>query len=100
MVSAEFERACEDVLKFNKEPDSAFLLDIYGWFKIASGADLDSSPAPSRVGWKEQIKRSRWAKLVAEGMTPEEAEQKYIRAVEENKEKFDYDPDKVPSKKK
>ncbi len=43
-----------------------------------------------------KAKRKHWQKLVDEGITPEEAQEKYVALVEELKEKHGYDENKVP----
>jgi diazepam-binding inhibitor (GABA receptor modulating acyl-CoA-binding protein) len=42
-----------------------------------------------------KAKRRAWQKIVDEGLTVDEAQQKYVKLVEELKEKYGYDANKV-----
>lgn len=43
-----------------------------------------------------KAKRKAWQKIVDEGVTPQEAQKRYVALVEKLKEKHGYDPNKVP----
>ena len=45
---------------------------------------------------KGKAKHYAWKNIVNEGVTPEEAQTKYIELVEKMKEKYGYDENKVP----
>jgi diazepam-binding inhibitor (GABA receptor modulating acyl-CoA-binding protein) len=48
--------------------------------------------------WELQgkAKKNAWQRVVDEGITKEEAQERYIKLVETLKEKYGYDADKVP----
>lgn len=43
-----------------------------------------------------KAKYNAWGKVVDEGVTPDAAQEKYVKLVEELKEKYGYDENKVP----
>jgi hypothetical protein len=46
--------------------------------------------------WQGKYKYKAWEKLVNDGVTPADAEKKYIELVEEMKQKHGYDASKKP----
>ncbi|EFY98340.1 Acyl-CoA-binding protein, ACBP [Metarhizium robertsii ARSEF 23] len=78
------------------------LLELYGYYKIATGCDITKEPAPgmfdirysclsqalvANVCFAEQRKEKwrSWKAKVDEGKTAEQAQEKYIQLVEEYK---------------
>jgi hypothetical protein len=49
---------------------------------------------PSRL--KGKAKKNAWQQLVEEGVTPKEAQSRYVTLVEKLKETYGYDADKEP----
>lgn len=45
---------------------------------------------------KAKYKYQAWQKLVDDGVTPEEAQERYVKKVEELKGKYGFDENKVP----
>lgn len=43
-----------------------------------------------------KAKRKAWQKVVDEGTTPQQAEEKYVKLINEMKDKYGYDPNKSP----
>ncbi|KAI9798208.1 MAG: hypothetical protein M1833_004957 [Piccolia ochrophora] len=103
-VSPAFEKAAEDSKLLTSKPSNDDLLEackLYALFKQAKqDPPIEDAPVV-QAGWsyKSQAakrKRSTWQKLVDEGITPEEAEQRYIEKVETMKKDYGFNPDKEP----
>ncbi|KAK0102178.1 hypothetical protein ONS95_001027 [Cadophora gregata] len=67
-----------------------------GLFKVASGEDITKSEQPGTFDLKGKAKKRAWQKVVDEGLTSDEAKDKYVALVESFKEKYGYDADKNP----
>ena len=48
------------------------------------------------IGGKGKAKKRAWQKIVDEGITSDEAKERYVALVESMKKKYGYDADKVP----
>jgi diazepam-binding inhibitor (GABA receptor modulating acyl-CoA-binding protein) len=48
------------------------------------------------VDTQGKAKKKAWQKVVDEGITSDEAKERYVKLVESMKEKYGYDADKVP----
>ncbi|KAM0431902.1 hypothetical protein ACHAPT_005155 [Fusarium lateritium] len=72
-----FKKAIEDSKKLTSKPGPDELLDLYALYK-------------------GKAKYNSWKKVAEEGVTPEQAQEKYVKLVEELKEKYGYDENKVP----
>ncbi|WAO85321.1 ACB domain-containing protein [Fusarium falciforme] len=105
-----FKKAIEDSKKLTSKPGPDELLQLYGnrhltpprhvpipanmlssrtaLYKVGTGEDF------SKAGGK--AKHKAWEKVVNEGVTPEAAQEQYVKLVEELKEKYGYDENKVP----
>ncbi|KAJ9653286.1 acyl-CoA-binding protein (ACBP)/diazepam binding inhibitor (DBI)/endozepine (EP) [Neophaeococcomyces mojaviensis] len=69
---------------------------MYSYFKQAQqDPPIDKAPAPGTFDLKGKAKKKAWQKIVDEGVTPQQAEQKYVALVNELKDKYGYDPNKV-----
>ncbi|PSN69292.1 acyl-CoA binding protein [Corynespora cassiicola Philippines] len=83
MVSAKFTESYEKVKTLSTKPSDAELLKLYAYAKVAQKEDIDASPKPGMFDLKGKAKRNEWQKVVDEGITPEQAEEKYIALVDE-----------------
>ncbi|CCU82997.1 unnamed protein product [Blumeria hordei] len=70
------------------------LLNMYGLYKVASGEDIEKSPAPGTFDIKGKAKRRAWKEV--SHYSQKEAEEKYIQLIEELKVSNGFDPNKVP----
>lgn len=73
-----FEQAQEDVKSLTKRPGDMQLLDLYAFFKQATEGDNQTSK-PGMFDMKGQFKWKAWKEK--EGMSRDEARQKYIDLV-------------------
>ncbi|EXJ54942.1 diazepam-binding inhibitor (GABA receptor modulator, acyl-CoA-binding protein) [Cladophialophora psammophila CBS 110553] len=71
-------------------------MQLYALFKVANGEDITKAPAPGMFDLKGKAKYKAWQKEVDAGTSAQEAEAKYIKLVESLKEKYGFDPSKVP----
>ncbi|KEQ67597.1 acyl-CoA-binding protein [Aureobasidium melanogenum CBS 110374] len=89
--TAEFKKAVEDSRKLQAKPSDDELLQLYGLFKQGTqDPPIESSDKPGMFDLKGKAKRNAWQKLVDEGVTPEEAQKKYVALVESLKKKHGY----------
>ncbi|TVY18582.1 Acyl-CoA-binding protein-like [Lachnellula arida] len=94
--------------------------EVPGLYKVATGEDISKAEKPGmfdlkirfwyfRLGWigldwvglvgvgaDGKAKKTAWQSKVDEGLTSDEAKEKYVALVESLKEKLGYDADKVP----
>ncbi|KAK5075358.1 acyl-CoA-binding protein (ACBP)/diazepam binding inhibitor (DBI)/endozepine (EP) [Lithohypha guttulata] len=97
MPSKAFNDAVTASKQLTKKPDNDELLKLYAYFKqTQQDPPIDKSPAPGTFDLKGKAKRKAWQKVVDEGMTAQQAEQNYIKLVNEMKDKYGYDPNKQP----
>jgi diazepam-binding inhibitor (GABA receptor modulating acyl-CoA-binding protein) len=70
---------------------------MYALYKQATqNPPIEKSEAPGTFDLKGKAKKRAWQKVVDEGVTPEEAQTKYIALIEKLKEEYGFDADKVP----
>ncbi|TPX18923.1 uncharacterized protein E0L32_011401 [Thyridium curvatum] len=91
-----FKQAVIDSKKLTSKPSNEDLLEIYGLFKIANGEDITKAPAPGMFDLKGKAKKNAWQKLVDEGITPEQAQEKYVAKIESMKQTYGFDANKEP----
>ncbi|KAI1498690.1 putative fatty acid binding protein [Biscogniauxia marginata] len=95
-ISPEFEKAQKESRQLVSKPENDDLLEIYGLFKVGNGEDIEKAAKPGLFDMKGKFKQTAWQKLVDEGVTPEQAQERYVKKVEEMKEKYGFDPNKEP----
>jgi len=95
-TSEAFQTAAADSKKLTSKPSDDELLELYALFKVASGEDITKAPSPGMFDIKGKYKKNAWQKVVDEGTTPEQAQEKYIALVEKLKNTCGYDANKVP----
>jgi diazepam-binding inhibitor (GABA receptor modulating acyl-CoA-binding protein) len=70
---------------------------LYALYKQATqDPPFEKAETPGMFDLKAKAKKAAWKKIVDEGVTPEEAQTKYIELVEKMKEMYGYDESKVP----
>ncbi|KAK4929983.1 acyl-CoA-binding protein (ACBP)/diazepam binding inhibitor (DBI)/endozepine (EP) [Elasticomyces elasticus] len=97
MPSAAFETAVKESKQLEKKPGQDELLSLYAYYKqTLQEPPIHEAPAPGTFDLKGKAKKKAWQKVVDAGVTPEQAEQKYIEHVNELKGKYEFNPEKVP----
>lgn len=88
-------------------------LSLSALYKIGTGEDFSKATAPGTFDFKAssplltptkkantfqqgKAKYNAWKKVVDEGVTPDAAQEQYVKLVEELKEKYGYDENKEP----
>ncbi|KAL2158919.1 hypothetical protein VTH06DRAFT_2949 [Thermothelomyces fergusii] len=94
--SEAFQKAIVDSKKLTAKPNNDELLDLYALYKIGTGEDIEKAPQPGMFDLKAKAKHRAWQKAVDDGITVEQAQEKYVAKVEELKQKYGYDENKVP----
>ncbi|RYO77489.1 hypothetical protein DL766_008960 [Monosporascus sp. MC13-8B] len=95
-TSEAFQKAAVDSKKLTSKPTNEDLLDLYAFYKVANGEDISKATAPGMFDLKGKAKYNAWKKVVDEGVTQEQAQEKYIAKVEEMKTQYGYDEKKEP----
>ncbi|KAI1775024.1 putative fatty acid binding protein [Hypoxylon cercidicola] len=95
-ISPAFAKAQEESKKLTSKPDNDELLALYALFKIGNGEDFSKAEKPGMFDLKGKYKYNAWKDLVDEGITPETAQERYVKKVEELKEKYGFDANKEP----
>ena len=94
--SEAFQTAVVDSKKLTSKPSNDELLELYALYKVSSAEDITKAPAPGMFDLKGKAKKNAWQKVVDEGITPEQAQERYVALVEKLKVSCGYDPNKVP----
>ncbi|ODA77681.1 hypothetical protein RJ55_06283 [Drechmeria coniospora] len=94
--SEAFKKAVVDSKKLTSKPSSDDLLALYGLYKVAIGEDISTAVAPGMFDLKGKAKKGAWQKIVDEGITAEQAQERYVALVEKMKETYGYDENKEP----
>ncbi|XMA16526.1 hypothetical protein WAI453_009317 [Rhynchosporium graminicola] len=95
-IMSAFDTAVVDSKKLTSKPSNDDLLQLYGLFKVASGEDISKAEQPGTFDLKGKAKKKAWQKIVDEGLTSDQAKEKYVALVESLKEKYGYDANKSP----
>ncbi|KAK0935893.1 acyl-CoA-binding protein (ACBP)/diazepam binding inhibitor (DBI)/endozepine (EP) [Friedmanniomyces endolithicus] len=91
--TAEFKKAVVDSRKLKAKPTDTELLELYGLFKQGTqDPPFDQTKAPGMFEIKEKAKRGAWEKLVKDGVTPADAQKKYVALVMKLKALHGYTP--------
>lgn len=95
--SEAFKQAVQDSRKLKAKPSQDELLLLYALFKQGTqDPPIEGAENPGTFDLKGKAKKRAWQKVVDEGITPEEAQEKYVALVEQLKENLGFDADKVP----
>ncbi|KAK0345124.1 acyl-CoA-binding protein (ACBP)/diazepam binding inhibitor (DBI)/endozepine (EP) [Friedmanniomyces endolithicus] len=91
--SAEFKKAVADSRKLKAKPSDTELLELYGLFKQGTqDPPFEQTKAPGMFEIKEKAKRGAWEKLVKDGVSPADAQKKYVALVTALKARHGYTP--------
>ncbi|RMZ80143.1 hypothetical protein DV737_g3067, partial [Chaetothyriales sp. CBS 132003] len=88
MPSAEFEQAAEASKRLKTKPTDSELLELYALFKIANGEDFSKATQPGIFDIRGKAKYNAWKKEVDAGVTADQAEKRYIEAIEALQAKY------------
>jgi diazepam-binding inhibitor (GABA receptor modulating acyl-CoA-binding protein) len=70
---------------------------MYALYKQAlQDPPIEKAETPGLFDLKNKAKKKAWQKIVDEGVTPEQAQEKYIALIEELKTSYGFDADKEP----
>ncbi|ODH51312.1 hypothetical protein GX48_02552 [Paracoccidioides brasiliensis] len=95
--SSNFEAAIEASRKLSRKPTDDDLLELYALFKQGTqDPPFEDAPKPGTFDFKGKYKYNAWKKIAEEGLSAEEAQEKYVSLVEKFKEKYGYDALKAP----
>ncbi|KAI1854144.1 hypothetical protein JX265_003535 [Neoarthrinium moseri] len=94
--SEAFKKAVVDSKKLTSKPSNDDLLEMYALYKVATGEDIASAPAPGMFDLKGKAKKNAWQKVVDDGTTPEQAQEKYVALIEKAKAEYGFDENKAP----
>ncbi|GKZ19793.1 hypothetical protein AbraIFM66951_010790 [Aspergillus brasiliensis] len=85
-----FETAATEVKNLKSKPSDEEMLQLYALYKVATQSNFAEAPKPSAFDFAGKYKYNAWKKLLDEGVTPEQAQERYIAFVEELKTKYGY----------
>ncbi|KAH7328259.1 acyl CoA binding protein [Stachybotrys elegans] len=91
-----FKQAVIDSKKLTSKPGNDELLELYALYKIGTGEDIKTAPAPGMFDLKGKAKKNAWSAKVDEGLSAEEAQSKYVALVESLKASCGFDASKEP----
>jgi len=96
-LSPEFETAVKQSKQLTSKPSNDDLLKLYAYYKQAlQDPPIEKAEAPGTFDLKGKAKKRAWQQVVDDGVTPEEAQTKYVALVEEMKVKYGFDDSKAP----
>ncbi|CAJ2514130.1 Uu.00g022490.m01.CDS01 [Anthostomella pinea] len=94
-LSPEFKTAQLHSRQLVAKPEDKDLLELYGLFKVSNAEDISKAEKPGMFDMKGKFKMSAWQKIVDEGITPEQAQERYVKKIEELKGKHGFDENKA-----
>ncbi|KAK3905555.1 putative fatty acid binding protein [Staphylotrichum tortipilum] len=94
--SEAFQTAVVDSKKLTSKPSNDDLLEIYALYKIGTGEDITTAATPGIFDLKGKAKYNAWKAAADDGLSVEEAQEKYVAKIEEMKATYGYDKDKEP----
>ncbi|KAI0111448.1 acyl-CoA-binding protein [Daldinia grandis] len=95
-ISPAFAQAQEDSKKLTSKPGNDDLLELYSLYKVGNGEDFSKAEKPGVFDLKGKYKYQAWQKVADEGISPAEAQERYVKLVETLKEKNGFDAGKEP----
>ncbi|KAH8804744.1 acyl CoA binding protein-like protein [Xylogone sp. PMI_703] len=93
---SDFETAVTDSKKLTSKPSNNDLLELYALYKVATGEDFSKATAPGTFDLKGKAKYRAWKEIVEEGVSQEQAKERYVKLVERLKNECGYDANKAP----
>ncbi|PKS09118.1 hypothetical protein jhhlp_003732 [Lomentospora prolificans] len=94
--NAAFQKAAEESKQLTSKPSNDELLELYALYKVGNGEDISKAPSPGMFDLKGKAKKAAWQKIVDEGITAEQAQERYIALVNKLKETYGFDANKAP----
>lgn len=91
-----FKKAVVDSKKLTSKPSTDDLLELYALYKVGTGEDISSASKPGMFDLKGKAKYNAWQKVVDEGVSVTDAQEKYVALVEKLKESCGFDENKQP----
>jgi len=88
-TSAAFQKAASDVTKFQVEPPGEDRLKLYALFKIANGTSIADAKKPGTFDLQGKYKYNAWKEMADKGVTSAQAEQQYVKFVDELRPKYE-----------
>ncbi|MCJ1393353.1 hypothetical protein MMC18_006226 [Xylographa bjoerkii] len=96
-TSAAFQKAASDVTKFEAEPPGEDRLKVryhpncqlYALFKIAHGTSFADAKKPGTFDLQGKYKYNAWKEMADKGVTPTQAQQQYVKFVDELRPKYE-----------
>jgi diazepam-binding inhibitor (GABA receptor modulating acyl-CoA-binding protein) len=82
------QKAYEDCDTLAAAPTNDEKLDLYGLLKIADKVPFESADKPGMFDLQGKAKYGRWKKFVDEGVTDQQATDRYAELVAKLKEKY------------
>ncbi|KAI9882305.1 MAG: hypothetical protein M1823_005948 [Watsoniomyces obsoletus] len=91
-TSPQFQKAVEESRKLTAKPTNDELLELYALFKQATqDPPIEESDSPGAFDLKGKAKKRAWQKIVDEGVTPSEAQTRYVELVETLKNNYGFE---------
>ncbi|KAL2263778.1 hypothetical protein VTK26DRAFT_5185 [Humicola hyalothermophila] len=94
--SEAFRKAIIDSRKLTTTPKNEDLLEIYALYKVGTGEDFSAATKPGVFDFRAKAKYNAWEKAVQDGLTAEQAQERYVAKIEEMKAEYGYDENKEP----
>ncbi|KAK3293992.1 acyl CoA binding protein-domain-containing protein [Chaetomium fimeti] len=94
--SPAFKKAAEESKQLTSKPSNEDLLEIYALYKVGTGENIEAAPAPGMFDLKGKAKLKAWRDAVDDGISAEDAQEKYVAKVEEMKTTYGFDASKKP----
>ncbi|KAK3082174.1 hypothetical protein LTS18_000104 [Coniosporium uncinatum] len=86
--SPAFKKAVKESKTLKQQPNNDEMLELYGYFKIVQKEDISKAAKPGMFDLKGKAKYSAWQKVVDAKTTPDQADKKYVEAVNKLKTKY------------
>ncbi|KAI1815451.1 hypothetical protein GGS20DRAFT_584425 [Poronia punctata] len=92
-----FAQAYEDAPKIVSAPPKEEKARLYGLFKVGCNEDFKEAypTMPGVFNFYRRAMAESWKKVLDDGITPEQAREQYVALIEEWKQKYGFDPNKV-----
>ncbi|KAH7121231.1 acyl-CoA-binding protein [Dendryphion nanum] len=82
-TSDEFNKLWDELPNLKEKPTQDEQLSLYAYGKIAKGADFSEAKKPGMMDFAGKYKYNKWESYVKEEITPEVAEEEYIKLANE-----------------
>ncbi|KAL9044000.1 MAG: hypothetical protein Q9214_002833 [Letrouitia sp. 1 TL-2023] len=87
--SPAFAKAVEESRTLKQKPETQELLDLYALFKQGTqDPPFEQAEKPGMFDLKNKAKYNAWSAIAEQGLSAEEAQERYVKLVESLKEKY------------